>query len=169
MFDLHNRKSSVQPLKSEKHHQVNDALKKTRKWVLEMNMQTIVYLGLESAGLRENGRPRISEISLLAVNTNDFLELLIKIKNHISKKENCDKILPRIQSRFSPLLWRITPRGLWTLARAYVWPPSSEDEQQPLQSLLEEAWPIGMDRFQAAAAQVLPLRPTHSAPSRAMS
>ena len=38
-----------------------------------MNIQTIVYLDLESTGLRESGRPRISEISLLAVNMNDFL------------------------------------------------------------------------------------------------
>ena len=52
----------------------------------EMNIQTIVYLDLESTGLRESGRPRISEISLLAVNMNDFLQLQIKINEYISKK-----------------------------------------------------------------------------------
>ena len=57
-----------------------------------MNIQTIVYLGLESTGLRESGRPRISEISLLAVNTNDFRELQIIIHDYISKKEDCNKI-----------------------------------------------------------------------------
>lgn len=51
-----------------------------------MNIQTIVYLDLESTGLRESGRPRISEISLLAVNMNDFLQLQIKINDYISKK-----------------------------------------------------------------------------------
>ena len=69
-----------------KQHQVNDVLKKTRKCVFEMNIQTIVYLDLESTGLRESGRPRISEISLLAVNMNDFLQLQIKINDYISKK-----------------------------------------------------------------------------------
>ena len=34
-----------------------------------MNIQTIVYLDLESTGLKESGRPRISEISFIAVNT----------------------------------------------------------------------------------------------------
>ena len=34
-----------------------------------MNIQTIVYFDLESTGLKESGRPRISEISLVAVNT----------------------------------------------------------------------------------------------------
>ena len=51
-----------------------------------MNIQTIVCLDLESTGLRESGRPRICEISLLAVNTNDFLELQIKINEYISKQ-----------------------------------------------------------------------------------
>jgi hypothetical protein len=37
-----------------------------------MNIQTIVYLDLDSTGLREDGSPRISEISL-AVNPNDRL------------------------------------------------------------------------------------------------
>ena len=58
-----------------------------------MNIQTIVYLDLESTGLRESGRPRISEISLLAVNMNDFLQLQIKINDYISKKNSGPHVL----------------------------------------------------------------------------
>ena len=60
--------------------------RKPESAIFEMNIQTIVYLDLESTGLRESGRPRISEISLLAVNMNDFLQLQIKINDYISKK-----------------------------------------------------------------------------------
>ena len=74
-----------------------------------MNIQTIVCLDLESTGLRESGRPRICEISLLAVNTNDFLELQIKINDYISKKENCDKILPRILNKIILCVYPMAP------------------------------------------------------------
>ena len=60
--------------------------RKPESAIFEMNIQTIVYLDLESTGLRESGRPRISEISLLAVNMNDFLQLQIKINDYISEK-----------------------------------------------------------------------------------
>ena len=66
--------------------------RKPESAIFEMNIQTIVYLDLESTGLRESGRPRISEISLLAVNMNDFLQLQIKINDYISKQDQTTQL-----------------------------------------------------------------------------
>ena len=74
-----------------------------------MNIQTIVYLDLESTGLKESGRPRISEISLVAVNTKDFLKSQSYINDLISKKENCDKILPRILNKITLCVYPMAP------------------------------------------------------------
>ena len=74
-----------------------------------MNIQTIVYFDLESTGLKESGRPRISEISLVAVNTKDFLKSQSYINDLISKKENCDKILPRILNKITLCVYPIAP------------------------------------------------------------
>ena len=38
-------------------------------------IKTLVYFDLEATGLKNSGRPRISEISLVAVNIEDVLEL----------------------------------------------------------------------------------------------
>ena len=74
-----------------------------------MNIQTIVYFDLESTGLKESGRPRISEISLVAVNTKDFLKSQPYINDLISKKENCDKILPRILNKITLCVYPMAP------------------------------------------------------------
>jgi hypothetical protein len=40
----------------------------------------LVYCDLEATGLRSSGRPRISELSLVAVNIEDILKLHSQIK-----------------------------------------------------------------------------------------
>ena len=52
-----------------------------------MNIKTIVYFDLESTGLQDSGRPRISELSFLAVKTEEFLKLHSEIIDDISKKK----------------------------------------------------------------------------------
>ena len=68
-----------------------------------MNIQTIVYFDLESTGLKESGRPRISEISLVAVNTKDFLKSQSYINDLISNEENCDNISTILWLQSNPL------------------------------------------------------------------
>ena len=38
-------------------------------------INTLVYLDLEATGLKNSGRPRITEISLVAINTKDIISL----------------------------------------------------------------------------------------------
>ena len=43
-------------------------------------IKTLVYCVLEATGLKSSRRPRISELSLVAVNIEDVLELHLQIK-----------------------------------------------------------------------------------------
>jgi hypothetical protein len=40
-----------------------------------IEMKTLVYFNIEATGLKSSGRPRISEISFLAINTQEILNL----------------------------------------------------------------------------------------------
>ena len=44
------------------------------------SIKTIVYFDLEATGLKSSGRPRITEISFVAVNSENLEELNLKIK-----------------------------------------------------------------------------------------
>ena len=59
------------------------SVKKAQGVNLTMNgiIKTLVYCDLEATGLRSSGRPRISELSLVAVNIEDILELHSQIKD----------------------------------------------------------------------------------------
>ena len=48
-------------------------------------IKTLVYCDLEATGLKTSGRPRISELSLVAVNMEDILELQSQIQSHLSE------------------------------------------------------------------------------------
>ena len=48
-----------------------------------MDIKTLVYFDLEATGLKSCGRPRISEISFVAVNTQDVQDLHSRIVNRI--------------------------------------------------------------------------------------
>jgi hypothetical protein len=50
-------------------------------------IKTLVYFDLEATGLKSSGRPRVCEISLVAVNTCDFLNLHAKIMDQLKTEE----------------------------------------------------------------------------------
>ena len=63
-------------------------------------MKTIVYFNLEATGLKSSGKPRISELSLVAVNNKDILDYHLKIsalKEKANVKERIDQIEKLVQ------------------------------------------------------------------------
>ena len=50
----------------------------------------LVFFDLEATGQKSSGRPRISEISLVVVNSQDILDLNLKIQDHLYNKNNED-------------------------------------------------------------------------------
>ena len=63
-------------------------------------INTLVYFDIEATGLKSSGRPRITEVSLVAVNTKDVSEMHSSLLSHLSKLE--DKIiLPRIINKLT--------------------------------------------------------------------
>jgi three prime repair exonuclease-1 len=79
------------------------------------NIETLVYFDLEATGLRSSGKPRICEISLLAVNTQDVLHLHKKIMEHFKtgRKEatpvNLDHLLPRVINKLTLCVYPMNP------------------------------------------------------------
>ena len=45
-------------------------------------INTLVYFDVEATGLKNSGRPKITEVSFVAVNAKNILELLSKIMNY---------------------------------------------------------------------------------------
>ena len=70
-------------------------------------IKTFVYFDLEATGLKSSGRPRISEISFVAVNSEHVEELNLKIQNHLRKRNNQDyvfqleSLLPRVLNKIT--------------------------------------------------------------------
>ena len=54
-------------------------------------IKTVVYFDIEATGLKNSGRPRITEVSFVAVNTKDVLERRIEVGS----------ILPRIVNKLT--------------------------------------------------------------------
>ena len=49
------------------------------------DIQTLVYCDIEATGLKSSGRPRITEISLVAVKTEKMLDLNAVLINDLKK------------------------------------------------------------------------------------
>ena len=49
-------------------------------------IKTLVYFDLEATGLKSSGRPRVCELSLVAVNVNDILNLCGTIMDQLNIK-----------------------------------------------------------------------------------
>lgn len=62
-------------------------------------VKTLVYFDLEATGLKSSGRPRICEISFVAVNIEDVLQLGLKLNEDRKLCENC--FLPRIVNKLT--------------------------------------------------------------------
>ena len=69
-------------------------------------IKTLVYFDLEATGLKSSGRPRISELSLIAVNIEDILELHSQIKRQFPECSNqIESLLPRVMNKLTICLY----------------------------------------------------------------
>ena len=65
-------------------------------------IKTLVYCDLEATGLKSSGRPRISELSFVAVNIEDIQELHSQIKGHFPECSNkIESLLPRVMNKLT--------------------------------------------------------------------
>ena len=65
-------------------------------------IKTLVYCDLEATGLKNCGRPRITELSLVAVNTESILDLNKMLISHLQKYPNKVEILfPRVMNKLT--------------------------------------------------------------------
>jgi uncharacterized protein YprB with RNaseH-like and TPR domain len=78
-------------------------------------IETLVYIDIEATGLKSSGKPRISEISCLALNTQEFVvlnqKLLKKLKN-VTSYENIlelETVLPNVLNKLTLCLAHIMP------------------------------------------------------------
>ena len=66
------------------------------------DIKTLVYCDLEATGLKNSGRPRITELSLVAVNTESILDLNAILLSHLQKsKLKVDRMLPRVMNKIT--------------------------------------------------------------------
>ena len=65
-------------------------------------IKTLVYCDLEATGLKNSGRPRITELSLVAVNTESILDLNAMLLSHLQKSNiKVESILPRVMNKLT--------------------------------------------------------------------
>ena len=66
-------------------------------------IKTLVYFDLEATGLRSSGRPRISELSVVAVSTQDVLDMHLNLTSHLNKnsRTEVERLLPRIMNKLT--------------------------------------------------------------------
>jgi oligoribonuclease (3'-5' exoribonuclease) len=57
-------------------------------------VRTLVFLDLEATGLKSSGKPRICEISLIAVNIEDMLDMSDTILGQLQCRRNERTITP---------------------------------------------------------------------------
>ena len=61
-----------------------------------------VYFDIEATGLKSSGRPRITEISLVAVNMDDTLRLSLEIKQNLEGTHvQLESLQPRIVNKLT--------------------------------------------------------------------
>lgn len=70
-------------------------------------IKTLVYFDLEATGLKSSGKPRISEITLVAINTQDIFDLNLIILEHL-KKSNIEENMFEIESLLPRVLNKLT-------------------------------------------------------------
>ena len=69
-------------------------------------VKTLVYCDLEATGLKSSGRPRITELSLVAVNTENILELSQKLRTrHPKNNIEVESLLPRVMNKLTVCLY----------------------------------------------------------------
>ena len=66
------------------------------------DIQTLVYCDIEATGLKSSGRPRITEISLVAVKTEKMLDLNAVLINDLKKSSiEVERLLPRVMNKLT--------------------------------------------------------------------
>ena len=66
------------------------------------DIQTLVYCDIEATGLKSSGRPRITEISLVAVKTETMLDLNAVLINDLKKSSlEVERLLPRVMNKLT--------------------------------------------------------------------
>ena len=71
------------------------------------SIKTLVYFDLEATGLKSSGRPRITEISFVAVNFESLEEISIRIKKNLRNTSNQDNAF-HLESLFPRVLNKLT-------------------------------------------------------------
>ena len=72
-------------------------------------IKTLVYCDLEATGLKNSGRPRITELSLVAVNTESILDLNTMLLSHLPlSKLKVDRMLPRVVNKLTICVYPMT-------------------------------------------------------------
>jgi len=68
-----------------------------------LQIRTLVYFDLEATGLRSSGKPRISELSLVAVKVEDVLELQTTITKHLARvgSSGVENLEPRVLNKLT--------------------------------------------------------------------
>ena len=69
-------------------------------------IKTMVYLDIEATGLKSAGRPRITELSLVAVSTESILELHSKLT---SQNQNIKNEQPRVMNKLTVCIYPMAP------------------------------------------------------------
>jgi len=73
-----------------------------------MDVKTLVYFDLEATGLKSSGKPRITELSLVAVNIQDVLDLHVKIVDLLENRSEPDRRMFQVESLLPRVLNKLT-------------------------------------------------------------
>ena len=70
------------------------------------NIKTLVYCDLEATGLKNSGRPRITELSFVAVNTESILDLNAMFISHLQKSRiKVESLFPRVMNKLTVCIY----------------------------------------------------------------
>ena len=65
-------------------------------------IKTLVYCDLEATGLKNSGRPRITELSFVAVNTESILDLNAMLISNLQKNRiKVESLFPRVANKLT--------------------------------------------------------------------
>jgi len=75
-----------------------------------MNIKTLVYFDLEATGLKSSGKPRITELSLVAVDASEILNLHKKIEKCTKEnnEQDVEQLLPRVMNKLTLCIYPMT-------------------------------------------------------------
>ena len=76
---------------------------------MKTEIKTCVYFDLEATGLKSSGRPRVTELSLIAVNVESIQEMFHRITKMKTEKklpsDHLDQLQPRVLNKLTLCLY----------------------------------------------------------------